>query len=83
MISEQERTYWRLLRTDFATFAERCFYELSPGSPFLWNWHIEVLAQTLADTGLGKGNRLIVNLPPAPDEVAPRDRRHAGILARP
>jgi hypothetical protein len=53
-----------LLRRDFCSFLQRCFHELSPQSPFLWNWHIEALAAKLDACRQGKIRRLIVNIPP-------------------
>jgi hypothetical protein len=41
--------YRALLRQDFCSFVERCFYELNPQTAFLWNWHIEVMTAKLAD----------------------------------
>src|SRR6267154_1365067 len=43
---------------------ERSFYELSPQTEFLRNWHIEIIAAELEACRNGKTNRLIVNLPP-------------------
>ena len=56
--------YNALLRQDFCSFAQRCFYELNPEARFLWNWHIEVMAAKLADCYRGKIRRLIINIPP-------------------
>ena len=52
------------LRLDFAAFAQRCFRELNPLTPFAMNWHIEVMAAKLAAVRAGKIRRLIVNVPP-------------------
>jgi predicted phage terminase large subunit-like protein len=56
--------YRALLRKDFCAFTERCFYELNPTTPFLSNWHNEVIAAALEDCRRGKITRLIINLPP-------------------
>ena len=56
--------YQALLRVDFCTFAERCFRELNPQTPYLWSWYIEVVAAKLADCFAGNIPRLIINLPP-------------------
>jgi len=53
-----------LLRQDFCAFAQRCFHELYPSTPFEWNWHIEVMAGKLQDCFRGKTKRLILCLPP-------------------
>jgi predicted phage terminase large subunit-like protein len=52
------------LRVDFYLFLQRAFAELNPGTRFLDNWHLRVLASELADVVEGGTRRLIVNLPP-------------------
>ena len=56
--------YQALLRQDFLSFLQRCFHELNPDTPFLANWHLEVMAARLAAVAAGKTTRLIVNVPP-------------------
>jgi predicted phage terminase large subunit-like protein len=56
--------YRAILRRDFASFAERAFYELNGRSPFAFNWHIEVVAARLAAVRAGRIRRLVINLPP-------------------
>lgn len=56
--------YRLLLRKDLYAFIERCFYELNPTTPFLRNWHIEVVAAALEACRRGETRRLITNLPP-------------------
>jgi predicted phage terminase large subunit-like protein len=53
-----------LLRSDFGSFVERCFYQLNHGTRFLPNWHHEVIASKLDDCRRGKIRRLIINVPP-------------------
>src|ERR1700738_652850 len=53
-----------LLYHDFASFAARAFGELNPRTPFLMNWHIELIAAKLAAVRAGRIRRLIVSLPP-------------------
>lgn len=53
-----------LLRLDFNAFIERSFYELNPTTPFLWNWHLEVIAAELEACRRGETKRLIINIPP-------------------
>ena len=53
-----------LLYHDFASFAARAFRELNPRTPFLMNWHIELIAAKLAAVHAGRIRRLIVSLPP-------------------
>jgi predicted phage terminase large subunit-like protein len=52
------------LRSDFAAFVERSFYELNPQTRYLHNWHIEVIAEALEQCRAGKLRRLIINVPP-------------------
>src|SRR4029077_11522757 len=53
-----------MLYHDFASFAARAFRELNPRTPFLMNWHIELIAAKLAAVYAGHIRRLIVSLPP-------------------
>jgi predicted phage terminase large subunit-like protein len=57
-------TYDTLLRLDFVSFAQLCFRELSPRTPFAMNWHIEIIAAKLMALRAGRIRRLIINLPP-------------------
>jgi hypothetical protein len=61
-ISPEE--YSALLRHDFCSFIQRCFYELNPQTDFHMNWHIEVMAAKLDAVRKGKIRRLIINVPP-------------------
>jgi predicted phage terminase large subunit-like protein len=56
--------YRILLRRDFCSFVQRCFYELNPQTRFLWNPHIEVMTAKLAACLDGTISRLIINIPP-------------------
>jgi hypothetical protein len=56
--------YIALLRADFASFAQHCFYELNPRTAFAPGWHHEVIAAKLAAAYQGHIRRLIINLPP-------------------
>jgi hypothetical protein len=53
-----------ILRLDFHSFLRQCFTTLYPGSTFLDNWHLHVLADELAAVARGENRRLIVNMPP-------------------
>jgi hypothetical protein len=55
--------YIALLRADFASFAERCFHELNPRTPFAPGWHLKVIAAKLAAVRGGRIRRLIINKP--------------------
>lgn len=56
--------YSALLRQDFSAFLERSFYQLNPSTPFLRNWHIDVIAAELDACRRGETTRLIINVPP-------------------
>src|SRR5215469_6468746 len=56
--------YDAILRSDLGFFAERCFHELNPRTPFAPGWHHEVIAAKLTAVHQGKIRRLIINLPP-------------------
>lgn len=58
------REYNAFLRQSLHPFLERCFYVLNPTTPFLGNWHIEVIAAALEDCLRGGITRLIICLPP-------------------
>jgi hypothetical protein len=56
--------YRSLLRVDFYAFIELCFHQLNPETPFLRNWHIEMMAAKLDACRRGEIRRLIINVPP-------------------
>src|SRR6266403_518188 len=56
--------YADLVRHDLCSFIHRSFLELNPQTPFLSNWHIELLAAKLEEVRRGTCKRLIVNIPP-------------------
>src|ERR1700738_5185530 len=53
-----------LLDHALASLAARAFRELNPRTPFLMNWHVELIAAKLAAVHAGRIRRLIVSLPP-------------------
>ena len=56
--------YRSLLRVDFCSFVQRCFYELNPAAAFHMNWHLELIAAKLDAIRRGEIRRLIVMVPP-------------------
>src|SRR5437867_511683 len=56
--------YATVLRNDFMAFLQRSFYELNPQTPFLPNWHIELMAAKLEASRRGTSRRLSLNVPP-------------------
>jgi len=56
--------YAHVLRNDLFAFTHRSFVELNAKTPFILNWHLEVIAAKLEKVRRGECKRLIVNLPP-------------------
>lgn len=52
------------MRTDFSAFLEKVYCELRPGTPFLPNWHLDVLSWACRQFAEGKPKRLILSMPP-------------------
>ena len=52
------------LRTDFCAFVEKAFQAVSPGEPFLPNWHLEAICHALKRVDAGEIKRLIILMPP-------------------
>lgn len=53
-----------LIRSDFYSFVQRVFYEVTGGQEFVPNRHIEVLCDALERACRGEIKRLIINVPP-------------------
>lgn len=53
-----------ILRTDFKSFVEKVFNEVSPSALYMDNWHIDLICSELMSVENGDHNRLIINLPP-------------------
>jgi predicted phage terminase large subunit-like protein len=56
--------YYAVMRACLASFIHRSFYELNPQTPYLPNWHIELMAAKLEAVMRGECRRLIITLPP-------------------
>ncbi len=56
--------YQALLVQDLSSFIARAFAELNPGTPFLPNWHIDLIADRLMQVYCRRIKRLIINIPP-------------------
>lgn len=56
--------YYALLRHDLSAFIERAFSDLNPSTPYLPNWHVDLLAAKLEACRQGSITRLIVCVPP-------------------
>lgn len=53
-----------LIRSDFYSFVQRVFYEVTGGQILVPNWHLEVLCDALERARRGEIKRLIINVPP-------------------
>jgi predicted phage terminase large subunit-like protein len=53
-----------MLRQDLHTFGHRAFYELNPNTPFLPNWHLELIAAEMQRAARGELKRLMVLVQP-------------------
>lgn len=53
-----------LYRQDLSSFIKKSFMELNPQTPYLHNWHIDLIAYKLMQVERGEIKRLIINLPP-------------------
>lgn len=50
--------------SNLPSFIEQSFKTVSPGTDYLHNWHIDLIAQKLKEVEEKKINRLIINIPP-------------------
>jgi hypothetical protein len=64
LMTDQRDVLTALLRTNFHAFAQRAFQWLNPGTKFMTNWHLLVMAHYLEEFAAGRIKRLIINLPP-------------------
>lgn len=53
-----------LAERSFAEFVEQAWPVLEPSTPFISNWHIDLLAEYLEAVADGEITRLIINVPP-------------------
>jgi predicted phage terminase large subunit-like protein len=53
-----------LLRSDPRYFVWKCFQSISPGTPYLPNWHIDAIVHQLMRVYEGEISRLLINQPP-------------------
>ena len=53
-----------ICRTNFASFVQKVFQTLNPGTAYLPNWHIYAIAWHLQEVLAGRIRRLIIAMPP-------------------
>jgi predicted phage terminase large subunit-like protein len=58
------RAFDALLRHDLSAFIARTFHTVNPGTPYLPNWHIRLIADYLEATRRSEITRLLINMPP-------------------
>ena len=64
MAISNQRKLEAILRSDFPSFLRKVFETLAPGTPFLDNWHLELLSDHVLAVVENRCPRLIVNAPP-------------------
>jgi predicted phage terminase large subunit-like protein len=64
MIDPSASQYLEILRRDFTAFSHRAFRELNGATPYLGNWHLDVMAAQLERVRSGACTRLAIALPP-------------------
>lgn len=57
-------SYNDILRQDLSSFIQRSFYTVDPGTQYIDNWHIDLIADRLEKATQSKIKRLIINVPP-------------------
>ena len=74
----QDELLTRQAARSLRAFVEQAWPVLEPTTPFLPNWHIDLVCEHLEAITAGQTTRLLINLPPRYIEVPPRVR----VLAR-
>jgi len=62
--SVNQRALDAAIRKNLTVFIAKTFQVVSPASPYMHNWHIDVIADRLTQCYTGDIKRLIINLPP-------------------
>lgn len=60
----EREAFQALLRTRLAAFTQKTFRTVDPGTPYLHNWHIDLIGEYLEACTRREITRLIINLPP-------------------
>ena len=61
---DEARVFDALLRENLASFIQRTFTTVDPGSDYLHNWHIDLIAEYLTACSDREIRRLVINIPP-------------------
>ena len=59
-----QRVLGAILRQDLGAFIAKVFQTVSPGDPYLHNWHIDAVIHALMQVHAGANRRLIITQPP-------------------
>src|SRR5216683_2854247 len=60
----QDELLTRYAERSFRAYVEQAWPVLEPTTPFLGNWHIDLIAEHLEAVTAGEMTRLLINLPP-------------------
>lgn len=52
------------LRRKFSRFVKAAWHVIEPGTPLVWNWHLDVICDHLQAVSEGRIGCLIINIPP-------------------
>lgn len=63
-MNDNTRLLDAILRQDFASFTSKVFHTINPSTPYIANWHIDLIADYLEEVRLGNIKRLVINMPP-------------------
>ena len=61
---DEERLLEAILRQDPASFTAKAFHTVNPTTPYIDNWHVQLICEYLDACSAGEITRLIINLPP-------------------
>ena len=61
LLNEKEK---RACENSLAAFVKASWHIIEPGTPLIWNWHLDVICGYLEAVHNGVINRLVINVPP-------------------
>lgn len=62
--SRIQNILYKIIKTNFKVFLQKSFYTLHPNTPFINDWHIDLICEYLEALENKKIKRLIINIPP-------------------
>ena len=60
---DEYRIFQALLRENLSPFTQKVFHTVDPGTQYLHNWHVDLIAEHLQACYSGDITRLIINIP--------------------